>query len=165
LIDAAALVALKREHLKRLANQTGAAGEQEVLSANAHLIPRPSGEALSAILWALAENGIKIKKTSFDAIYMPTSMVIEFLEPAQLREVVKTMVFIEIKTANQSRVQPDFSGYFFAFTEGEILAAEALGNRHKVMLLNKLTGATLLTSVPELLARARSTNWQVSVQL
>jgi len=75
------------------------------------------------------------------------------------------MTFIEIKTANQGRVRADFSGYFFAFTEGEIEAAEALGNRHKVMLNNNLTGETLLSSVPELLVRARSTTWQLSIQL
>jgi hypothetical protein len=33
------------------------------------------------------------------------------------------------------------------------------------MPLNKATGTMLLTSVPEILARAKSTNWQVSVQL
>ncbi len=164
-MDAATIVALKREHVKRLANQKGAAGEQAALAANAHFIPRPTGKTLQAIIAALAEIGIKIKKTSFDAIIIPEIAPIDFLDPTGMREAVKTMIFVEIKTSNQARVRPDFSGYFFAFTEGEIEAAEALGDRHKVMLRNNITGATLLTSVPELLARARSTNWQLSVQL
>ena len=63
------------------------------------------------------------------------------------------------------RVRPDFSGFFFALAEGELIASEALGSRHRVMLLNKATGTMLLTSVPEILMRAKSTNWQVSVQL
>lgn len=72
---------------------------------------------------------------------------------------------IEIKSASQARVKPGFAGFFFALTEGEIVAAEALGSRHRVALYNKLTGELQLTSVPEILARARSSNWQLSVQL
>ena len=165
MISAAELLEIKREHLKRLANQRGAAGENFVLSNNTHLIPRPTGRALEAILSVLAETGIRIKKTSFDAIAVPENEIIDFFDPVALREMVKKITFVEIKTANQTRTRPDFSGFFFALTEGEIKAAEALGDRHRVMLVNRITGATLLTSVPELLTRARSTNWQVSVQL
>ena len=75
------------------------------------------------------------------------------------------MCFVEIKSANQARVKPGFSGFFFALTESEIVAAEALGKRHLVALYNKLTGELCLTSVPEILARAKSSNWQLSVQL
>ncbi|GAB3836001.1 hypothetical protein GCM10028821_33690 [Hymenobacter jeollabukensis] len=75
------------------------------------------------------------------------------------------MVFIEIKTANQARVKDDFSGFFFALTESEIAAAEALGTRHRVALFNNITGAALLTSVADIMARAKSSSWQVSVQL
>ena len=74
-------------------------------------------------------------------------------------------VFIEIKTANQPRVKPEFAGFFFALTETEILVAEQLGGRHKVDLYNNLTGELLLTTVSEILGRSRSTNWQVSGQL
>lgn len=165
MLDIAALLRMKREHLKRLANQSGAAGEHIVLTSGANLIPRPKGPALKALMEALADAGIKIKKTSFDAIYVPTTTLINFADGASLRNAVRELVFVEIKTANQARVREDFSGYFFAFTEGEVQAAEVLGVRHKVILHNKLTGTTLVTSIPELLARARSTNWQVSVQL
>lgn len=165
LIDAAALIAIKREHLKRLANQNGADGERSVLNDNSRLIARPTGKALRALLAALAETGIVIRKSSFDAIYLPEDVHLETFDGDELIHAIPKMTFVEIKTANQPRVRPDFSGYFFAFTEGEIQAAEALGERHKVVLFNKLTNESLLTSVPEILARARSTNWQVSVQL
>lgn len=59
----------------------------------------------------------------------------------------------------------DFSGFFFALTEGEIAASEALGIRHRVALFNKLTGNIKMTSVVEIVAAAKSTNWQLSVQL
>ena len=164
--DAIDLLNLKREHIKRLANQKGAAGEAEALALNPHFVPRPKGAGLKQLMAALAESGTAIRKSSFDAIALPEGVdTIDFLDVEAIRELLPRMVFIEIKTANQARVRKDFSGFFFAFTEGEIAAAEALGFRHRVMLLNRATGGMLLTSVPEILARARSTNWQVSVQL
>ena len=75
------------------------------------------------------------------------------------------MTFIEVKTATQERVKPGFSGFFFAFTENEISAATQLGSRYKVALFNKRTKELLITSLPELMKRAGSTTWQVSIQL
>ncbi len=159
------LINLKREHVKRLANQNGAAGEADVLAANVHYVARPKGRGLDVLMAALKESGVVVKRSSFDAIALPEASVVDFTEKNAVMASLEDMVFVEIKTANQARVRPDFSGFFFALTEGELLAAEALGNRHRVMLLNKATGTMLLTSVPEILARARSTNWQVSIQL
>ena len=159
------LINLKRGHVKRLANQKGAAGEAEVLAANLHYTARPTGAALDILMTALKESGIVIKRSSFDAIALPEGRVVDFLDVTAVMASLPDMIFVEIKTASQARVRPDFSGFFFALTEGELVAAEALGDRHRVMLLNRATGTMLLTSVPEILARARSTNWQVSVQL
>lgn len=159
------IINLKREHVKRLANQRGAAGEAEVLATNVHYVARPKAIALRVLMAALTESGITIKRSSFDAIALPEGRVVDFADETAVKANLPDMTFIEIKTANQARVRSDFSGFFFALTEGELLASEALGPRHRVMLLNKATGAMLLTSVPEILSRARSTNWQVSVQL
>ncbi|MBR0652750.1 hypothetical protein GXW78_24045 [Roseomonas terrae] len=159
------LINLKRNHIQRLANQNGAAGEQEILSSNRNLVARPKGHGLNVLMNALKESGIIIKRSSFDAISIPAGVSVDFRDMASVKEALSKLVFVELKTANQARVRPDFSGFFFAFTEGEILASEALGPRHRVMLFNKATGATLLTSVPEVLAKAKSTNWQVSIQL
>lgn len=117
------------------------------------------------LMTALQQSGIAIKPTSFDLIALPAGLTVDFLDLDSVRSALPEMKFIEVKTANQSRVQTDFAGFFFALTEGEITAAEALGERHGVLLFNKTTGDQLLTSVPEILARARSTNWQLSVQL
>lgn len=164
--DAIDLLNLKREHIKRLANQKGAAGEAEALAINPHFVPRPKGEGLKNLMAALAESGTPIRKSSFDAIALPAGVTaVDFLDAGLLAALLPEMVFIEIKTANQDRVREDFSGFFFALTEGEIAAADILGARHRVMLLNRVTGGMLLTSIPEILARARSTNWQVSIQL
>jgi hypothetical protein len=157
------IIAAKRAHLARLANSNGAVGETSVLLTMAHWTPRPKGAALRQVLDELAREGILIKPSSFDAI--AAIGLLDFSDPDQLSEQLSLATFIEIKTANQARVKPGFSGFFFAITESEIAAAEALGNRHRVALFNNLTQELLLTSVPELLERARSTNWQLSVQL
>lgn len=159
------LVHLRRSHLLRLANQNGAAGEAAIVTDQSGYIPRPKGLQAKNLLAVLREAGLNIKLSSFDAIALPHGQAVDLADTASIRDHLHEMVFIEIKTANQARVKDDFSGFFFAFTEGELLAAEALGERHKVLLVNRGTGGMLLTSVAEILARSKSLNWQVSVQL
>lgn len=157
------LIKDKRRHLSRLANQSGAAGEAAALQTMEHWSSRPKGTQLRRLLEALEEDGITIKASSFDAMATPGAL--SFEDANALREQLGRTIFIEIKTANQPRVKPGFAGFFFALTEAEILAAEQLGDRHRVALFNNLTGELLLTTVSEILGRSRSTNWQVSVQL
>ncbi len=132
MLDLTELVNLKRQHILRLANQSGAAGEARILSDTTKYVPRPKGRQLNNLMAALQETGTIIKKSSFDAIALPNGCTVDFSDVTSVREHLTKMTFIEIKTANQVRVQPDFTGFFFAFTEGEILASEALGDRHKV---------------------------------
>lgn len=132
------IVQLKRRQLARLANQKGAAGELKILSESRDFVPRPTGQNLRNLLTALRETGVDLKKSSFDAIAVPDGVSVDFSNLVLLRQQITNLIFIEIKTASQSRVKDDFAGYFFAFTEGEVLAAEALGTRYKVLLVNTL---------------------------
>lgn len=159
------IIQAKRAHIERFANKRGAAGEVVALSEMGHWVPRPKGNCLKVLLAALRETGVTIKGSSFDAISLPDALVVNFSNEAEVSAAVPSMCFVEIKSASQARVKPGFSGFFFALTESEIAAAEALGTRHRVALFNKLTGELQLTSVPEILARAKSSNWQLSVQL
>ena len=137
------VIELKREHLARLVNQSGATGEIFVLDEMANWVPRPKGKGLRVLLSALEETGISIKGSSFDAISLPHTNQFDFTDLDAVKSIISEMVFIEIKTANQDRVKEDFSGFFFALTESEIAASEALGHRHKVALYNKKTGNIL----------------------
>lgn len=157
------VIAAKRAHVARLANQGGAAGEQDVILAKDDWVPRPKGAALRVLLEALADTGISIRPSSFDALAIPRA--IDFSDRDLVRQLLPQIVFIEIKTANQARVQPGFTGFFFALTESEIAAAELLGARHRVALFNNLTGELLMSSVTDIIARTRSMTWQLSVQL
>jgi hypothetical protein len=159
------MLLLRKAHVDRLANTHGAAGEGRSLAITANWIARPKGQAMKNLLAALAETGIVIAGTSFDLIELPVGASLDFHERDSITEWLPQMIFIEVKTANQSRVQPDFGGFFFALTEKEIQAYEALGKRHRVVLFNAATETMLRTSVAEILGRARSTTWQVSVQL
>ena len=159
------LVQLKRAHVARLSNQRGAEGECSTLAEMQHWIPRPSGKALKVLLGELNAAGKTIKGSSFDALHIPGHSTFDFLDALAVRAVLPIMDFIEIKTANQSRVSAGFAGFFFALTESEIIASEVLGPRHRVALYNKATGELLLTSVTQILERAKSSTWQLSVQL
>ena len=159
------LIESKRKHLARLANQRGATGELMALAAMEAWIPRPSGRGLRVLMDELSSAGKPIKATSFDAIHIDGMATLDFEDAGEVRAALPRMTFIEIKAASQPRVKLGFAGFFFALTEGEITAAEILGPQHRVALYNRITGELLLTSVPEILARARSMNWQLSVQL
>jgi len=157
------VISAKRAHLARLANQGGASGEQHAIYTMDRWVPRPKGNALRVLLEELAATGIKVKASSFDALAVPEA--IDFNDRSQVQLHLPAITFIEIKTSNQPRVQSGFKGFFFALTEGEIAAAEQLGVRHRVALFNRLTEELLITSVPEIIARTKSMNWQLSVQL
>ncbi len=159
------LIQSKRAHVARLANQRGAAGEQSSLADMEHWIPRPSGAGLKVLLEELRIAGKAIKGTSFDALHIPGVKKLNFLDPVAVRAALPNIDFIEIKSASQARVKPGFAGFFFALTESEISASEVLGARHRVALYNKATGEIQLTTVPDILARAKSSTWQLSVQL
>ncbi|BCH67939.1 MULTISPECIES: hypothetical protein [Rhizobium/Agrobacterium group] len=157
------VISAKHAHLARLTNEGGASGEQLALSIMDRWVARPKGPALRILIEELAAIGIKLKASSFDALALPKA--IDLSDRSQVQLHLSEITFIEIKTANQPRVQPGFKGFFFALTESEIAAAEQLGARHRVALFNKLTGELLITSVPEIISRTTSMNWQLSVQL
>jgi len=159
------VIQLKKNHLARLANQNGATGEIESVKSNDSWVPRPKGQELKNLIQMLEAEGVVIKRSSFDAVSLPEDVSVNFNDVNSIKSVLHQMTFIEIKTANQDRVKEDFSGFFFALTESEISAAEALGERHKVALFNKKTSQIVMTSVPDIINRARSMTWQVSVQL
>ena len=145
------IIATKTIHLERLSAQRGAAGEVALIDEMDEWVPRPKGRPLKILLGELTKIGISIKWSSFDAICLPRR--VDFSNPDEVRSQINDMVFIEIKTANQSRVKPSFCGFFFAVTENEIEAAEQLKERHRVALYNKSTGELLLTSIPEIISR------------
>lgn len=162
-MDAVELIRNKRVHLARLANESGASGEAALIARSDAWIARPKGTSLKLLLNELRQTGIEIKASSFDAIAGADS--VDFQSVESVRASLHQLVFIEIKTANQPRVRPGFQGFFFAFTENEINAADQLGDRHRVALFNRITGELLITSIHEILSRSKSLTWQVSVQL
>ena len=157
------VIAAKRAHMARLTNESGAEGEQQATFSMDHWVPRPKGMGLRVLLEELRSTDIFIKASSFDALSLPYP--VDFEDRDQVKGALPQIVFIEIKSASQARVKPDFTGFFFALTESEISAADQLGKRHRVALYNKITEEISITSVSEILVRAKSTNWQVSVQL
>ena len=159
------LLQQKKQHLDRLTNQSGSKGEQSLLADNTNWLPRPKGKGLKVLLAELNAQGLDIKGSSFDAIELPVGETLNFEDASQVKRLLPTMLFIEIKTASQGRVKPNFEGFFFSLTESEIETSEILGARHKVAFFNSITKELLMTSVPEILARKKSSTWSLSVQL
>ncbi|PKG56343.1 hypothetical protein [Shewanella sp. GutDb-MelDb] len=164
-MDIINILQFRKDHIDRLSNSSGSKGEKLAISQHEDWIERPKGTALKHLISELSKTGINIKRTSFDAIAIPVGNKVDFSSPKSIADHIKEMVFIEIKTTNKKSVKEDFTGYFFAFTEGELNAAEQLGEQHQVALVNKRTGNIVMSSIPRLLTRAKSMNWQVSVQL
>jgi hypothetical protein len=163
--SAAELLRRKKRHAERLAAQGGSKGEQSVTDRMPNWVMRPRGKRLRNLLTALEEAGTPIKWSSFDAIALPDP-ALNFLNADAVRRALPEMVFVEIKTARQARIESDFSGFFFAVTESEIVASEMLGSRHQVALYKgDSDDEPYMTTVAEILSRAKSMNWQVSVQL
>ena len=159
------LLEAKRSHLARLSNSNGSQGESAAHSTSSNWVARPKGKARKNLLAALKRAGIEIKATAFDFISLPEGQAISFDSEENLFRDLPQMTFVEVKTATQKRVKAGFAGFFFAFTENEISAATQLGARYKVALFNKHTKELLITSLPEVMGRAGSTTWQVSIQL
>lgn len=161
------LIESKRAHIARFSSENGISGERSLLDSQALWIKRPKGKEIKNLLAALKLfEGIEIKASSFDFVSFPENVTIDFSDVSSLSAILKSLTFIELKTCNQKRVTtPDFKNFFFAITENEITAAELLGDRHKVVLHNKKTGDMLVTTVHEIINRASSKNWQLSVSL
>ena len=70
------VISAKRAHLARLANQGGAAGEQDAIVLMEHWVPRPRAGQLQLLLQELATTGIVIKGSSFDALAVPEALLL-----------------------------------------------------------------------------------------
>jgi hypothetical protein len=113
-VELSEILALKREHLDRLANARGAAGEVAIVTGNTQFMSRPKGMPLRTLMSALRASGVSIKPTSFDAIAIPAGAVLNWGEPQSVARLLTDLVFIELKTASQPRVKDDFSDFFLA---------------------------------------------------
>ena len=161
-MDLGDLLAQRNARIDRLSATSGVIAERTAIR-EMNWRARPKGAEMSLVLRELEKSGVRIKSTSFDAI--AGAQAIDFLDQKQIRRHLPSMVFIEIKSTKNKRVKEGFEGYFFALTENEIHAAEQLGEKYRVALINSLSSEMILTSVPTILRHAKSKNWQLSVQL
>lgn len=158
------ILAGRRKHVKRLSNQKGANAELGLFESGKYK-KRPKGKEMQALLDAFETKKLNIKKSGFDAILVPEGVTVDFSDTKSILTSFDVLKFIEIKSTSKEKVKPGFGGYYFAFTESEMEAAEALGTQHMVLLVNTITGERLATSIPDLLKRASSKTWQMSIQL
>lgn len=166
-MDLLELIKLKNMHISRFSSENGKLGERSMLGSQVSWIQRPKGKEMRNLLAVLKQvEGIEIKGTSFDFICSPSDKTVDFNDINLLSDIIHSLTFIELKTCNQTKVTTsDFKNFFFAITENEMKSAQLLGDRYKVFLYHGITGALLETTVQEIIERASSKNWQLSVSL
>lgn len=150
-------------------NTTGARGERRIVQVHPHRVKRPNGHGLQFLLNAMADIGYPdIPPTGFDAVDIPQEAHeggFTFSSNRMVREWCEHFRFVEVKTCTQERADDGFGRFLFGFPYAEIRAAEILGDRYIVVLYNSLTGQIRESSLPDLLGRASSKAWQLTVQL
>ncbi len=144
-------------------NETGAKGEKLLISLMGW-VPRPKGEDLSNLLAVLADQGVRIKRTSFDAIELPEGVELNFADRAMLARWLPDMTFREIKSASQDRAGATFGSFLFTLSEHEIEAARQLGSQYVFTFFNLNTHLRRDMTLAEITREAQSVTRQVTIQ-
>lgn len=113
------------------------------------------------LLMAFARTGKAIYGKAFDVVRMSKAIDLDSLEAVESN--LSDICLCEIKSTRK-KIKPDFSGYFFALTAGEVLVAQSLKEQFRFVLVNTLTGDFAEFSLPGIFARAKGIypTWSIS---
>lgn len=77
---------------------------------------------------------------------------------------LRYITLIEVKSTNRENVDSNFSGYFFGLTTAELLVAQNLGDKYRFIFVNTLNGECLELKLNEIFAKARGIypQWSIS---
>lgn len=117
-----------------------------------------------AIAAAFAANGLPVPGQAFDAVSThELDEPLDFKDTRRLREQCRQLVLLEVKATNRVAVPRDFTGFFFAITTGELLAAQKLGERYRFALVHLVHREVRLSSLRELMRRTKAIypSWSV----
>lgn len=126
-------------------------------------VPKPKDQELANLL-ELAGGG-RIKQKAFDCLLLPSGVKVDFGDKRSIKKNLRRIVFIDLKTTARQNVQPDFWNYYFSVSANQLKAAELLGDNFRFVFYNLLTGAVLILTLNQLLARIRGWHVSYSVQI
>ena len=112
----------------------------------------PSGTQRQNLLVAFAKRGKVVYGKAFDLVKLSTPVDLE--ELAEVEKHLEQIKVFEVKSTRK-KLRSDFSGYFFALTAAEVLAAQSLKKQFGFVLVNTGTREHLEMSLSEIFARAK----------
>ncbi len=121
----------------------------------------PTTRQRQNLLVAFASAGKVIYGKAFDVVRVTEDIDLDDIKAVE-RD-LKKICLCEIKSTRK-RLKPDFSGYFFALTAGEVLVAQSLKKQFRFVLVNTITGDFAEFSLTEIFARAKGIypTWSIS---
>ncbi len=133
-------------------------GQKTAKAAAAILVAKKAGFVIPTekqrqnLLVAFAKKSKVVYGKAFDVV--KTSIPVDLDSLAEIEKHFEQIKIFEIKSTNR-KLRPDFSGYFFALTAGEVLVAQSLKKQFGFVLVNTGTGAHMETTLSGIFARAK----------
>jgi len=113
----------------------------------------PTNNQKKLIVQAFAMNDKIVYGKAFDLIKVDTSIDLNNL--SDIKKKIKKIKLYELKSTNNSRVQVDFSRYFFGLTTAELLVAQNIKENYKFIFVNLKTQSKLEMTLNEVLGKAK----------
>lgn len=113
----------------------------------------PTRSERDALLVAFAKARLPLYGAAFDVVRAPASIDLSSAEDIHAN--LDNILICEVKSTNRVNMRADFSGYFFNITAGELLTAQALGDRYRFLFVNTVTQSHIERSLQEVFGAAK----------
>lgn len=121
----------------------------------------PTAGQRQNLLVAFAKAGKAVYGKAFDMVKLDRSINLD--NANEVESNLAHLVLLEIKSTKKA-LPPDFAGFFFALTGGEVLVAQSLKSQFRFILVNTTTGNYLEMGLTEVFSRAKGIypTWSIS---
>ena len=121
----------------------------------------PTASQRQNLLVAFAKTGKAVYGRAFDLVKLERPLNLSDLHEVESH--LSTVTLIEVKSTKK-QLPPDFAGFFFALTGGEVLVAQSLKSQFRFALVNTVSEDYLEMSLGDIFSRARGIypTWSVS---
>src|SRR5687768_9126168 len=121
----------------------------------------PTARQRQNLLVAFAKKGKVLYGRAFDVVKVKVPINLDNLEDVERN--LAMLVIAEIKSSRKP-LPPDFSGFFFALTAGEVLVAQSLKDQFRFVFVNTTTRDYIELRLSDIFARARGIypTWSIS---
>ena len=137
----------------QLSNQQTAKKALEILvnSGKGFVVLTPKEK--QTLLVAFARKSMVLYGRAFDIV--KTNKKIDFTNEAEILANLKNITVCEVKSTNRKNMPKDSAGYFFDFTTSELLVAQSLKDRYKIVFVNTITKHFTELTLNQVFAKAK----------